>query len=144
MDYTTIVIDNQEVIISSVDEDRILANIKKLTLKDLDKFIFQISSTYGKNLKIFHKNGNKKDYRRSNLILTNKALINDLMNLDFYRCCTQHYYYCPIGIHLDVNTKGYEVIYFDTEDHDKLVVKNEKSIGEAIKIFNKFKDKFLN
>lgn len=141
-EYSLIRIEGQEVIISTVDKNRILAS--NVTLKDLDNFIFGISSTYGKNLKIFHKNRNKRDFRRSNLILTHKTLIENLGSLDYYKCMTQSNYFTPIGIHLDPYTKGYEIIYFDTDDHDKLVVENEKSIGEAIKIFNKFKDKFLN
>ena len=135
MDYTTIVINGCEVIISSVDEDRVLANIKNLNIKNLKLFIFGINSTYGSNLKIFHKNKNKLDFRRSNLILTDIKLSKKLSKTLPYKFYVENSGFNPIGIHLDVNSNGYEIITFNSKDN--LIVENEELIDEAIKKFNK-------
>lgn len=132
-DYTTLIIDEREVIISSIDKDRVLANIKNLNIKNLKLFIFGINSTYGSKLKIFHKNGCKLDFRRSNLILTDIKLSKKISKTLPYKFYVENAGFNPIGIHLDVN--GYEIITFNSKDN--LIVENEKLIAEAIKKFDK-------
>ena len=129
-DFTTVVIDGREVIISTIDKDRVLANIKNLNIKNLKLFIFKINSTYGSKLKIFHKNRNKLDFRRSNLILTDIKISKKLSKTLPYKFYVENAGFNPIGIHLDVNSNGYEIITFNSKDN--LIVENEKLIAEAI------------
>lgn len=137
MEIYEITIEGKKVIISAIDKDKITEDVK---LKDLDKLIFGISKIKGTGLKIYHKNNNAYDFRRSNLILTNEKFIKKLMDMDYYGGVIQHYQFNPIGIHLDPYIQEYEIIYFDLKDN--LIVYNEKLIAESIKIFNKFINRY--
>lgn len=132
-----ITIEGKKVLISAIDLNKISNDTK---LKDLDKLIFGISKLKGTGLKLYHKNNNAYDFRRSNLILTNEKFVKELMNLDAYNAKLQHYLFNPLGVHLDPYKKEYEIIYFDLKDN--LIVHNEILIAEAIKIFNKFKNRY--
>lgn len=142
-DFSTIVVDGCEVIISSIDKDRVLAS--NVTLKDLDKFIFGISKTNGTGLKLYHKNNNLYDFRRSNIILTNDKFIKKLSKISPYKGYIETNedgtIYHSIGIHLDPYTREYNIITFDKRD--RYISLYERSIGEAVRIFNTNKDATL-
>ena len=142
-EYSLIRIEGQEVIISTIDKDRVLAS--NVTLKDLDKLIFGINKTNGTGLKLYHKNNNLYDFRRSNIILTNNKFIKKLSKISPYKGYIETNedgtIYHSIGIHLDPYTGEYNIITFDKKD--KYVSLYERSIGEAINIFNTNKDTTL-
>lgn len=142
-EYSLIRIEGQEVIISTIDKDRVLAS--SVTLKDLDKFIFGISKTNGTGLKLYHKNNDPYDFRRSNIILTNDKFIKKLSKISPYKGYIEANedgtIYHSIGIHLDPYKREYNIITFDKRD--RYISLYEHSVGEAVNIFNTNKDTTL-
>ena len=79
-EYTTLTIEGQEVLISSIDFNRINKNMDLLNIHTLAKFIFRTDIFYKTGLRLYHKNGNHLDFRRENLILTNKTITGYLIS----------------------------------------------------------------